>query len=156
MQCYGLRQSRDAITFMWWNTTGMFRIQGRYAEVAQRTIRMGDKEKSLRVIVPLLRREMVRYQKKKLSVALIRILLDLWQPLVDATDKRCEGKLSTSNPRFEWEYGHDSSGWEIETGSRLLEQDWISCSTPNVSHLCYRELQDGDESTSEFQERVNY
>ena len=56
-----LRQSRDAITFMWLNTAGMFRILGRYAEAAQRTIRMGDEEKSLRVIVPLLRREMVRY-----------------------------------------------------------------------------------------------
>lgn len=43
--------------------------------------------------------------------------------LSDATDERCEGKLSTSNPRFEWEDGYDSSGCEIETGSRLLAQD---------------------------------
>lgn len=76
--------------------------------------------------------------------------------LSNATGERCEGKLSTSNPRFEWEDGHDTSGWEIETGSRLLAPDWIPCPTPNVSHLCYRELQDGNESTSKFQERVNY
>lgn len=88
----------------------MFRIQGRHTGAAQRTIRTRDKEKLLRVIVPLLRREKVRYQEKKLSVALIRILLDLWQTLVDATDERCEGKLSTSNPRFEGEDGHNSSG----------------------------------------------
>lgn len=60
----------------------MFRIQGGHAGAAQRTVRTGDKEKSLRVIVPPLRKEMVRYPKKKLSVAAIRILLEVWQPLV--------------------------------------------------------------------------
>lgn len=59
----------------------MFRIQGGHAGAAQRTVKMGDKEKPLRVIVPSLRKEMVRYQRKKLSVASIRILLEVWQPL---------------------------------------------------------------------------